>query len=102
MKKNGRRVSYTADMAKRSSASRSHTRSRPGRAPRVIILAAGLGARMRSTIPLVLHRVAGRTLIDTILDTAEALAPSRLVLLLGASRGQVEPTIEGRRISIGE
>src|SRR5215471_15630059 len=102
MTKNRRRVSYTAGMAKRRSASRSHARSRPNRTPRVIILAAGLGARMRSTIPLVLHRVAGRTLIDTVLDTAEALSPSRVVLLLGASRGQVEPTIEGRRVSIGE
>jgi bifunctional N-acetylglucosamine-1-phosphate-uridyltransferase/glucosamine-1-phosphate-acetyltransferase GlmU-like protein len=57
---------------------------------------------MRSTIPLVLHRVAGRTLIDTILDTAEALSPSEVVLLLVASRGQVEPTIGGRRVTIGE
>ena len=89
-------------MTKRRGASRSHSRPRPGRAPRVIILAAGLGARMRSTLPLVLHRIAGRTLIDTILDTAEALSPSQVVLLLGASRGQVEPTIEGRRVAIGE
>lgn len=57
---------------------------------------------MRSTIPLVLHRVAGRTLIETILDTAESLSPSQLVLLLGASRGQIEPAIGGRRVSIVE
>jgi bifunctional UDP-N-acetylglucosamine pyrophosphorylase/glucosamine-1-phosphate N-acetyltransferase len=57
---------------------------------------------MRSTLSLVLHRVAGRTLIDTILDTAEALSPSEVVLLLGASRGQVEPTIGGRRDTDGE
>ncbi|HEX7251939.1 MAG TPA: NTP transferase domain-containing protein, partial [Thermoanaerobaculia bacterium] len=102
MTKNRRPVSYTAGMANRRSASRSHARSRSDRAPRVVILAAGLGNRMRSTIPLVLHRVGGRTLIDTILDTAESLSPSQLVLVLGASRGQVEPAIGGRRVSIVE
>ena len=41
--------------------------------PEVIILAAGIGKRMRSGLPKVLHRLAGRPLLGHVLDTARAL-----------------------------
>lgn len=68
--------------------------------PRVVVLAAGIGSRMRSTLPKVLHRVGGRTLLDTVLDTAEALSPSRVVVVLGAARERVEETLAGRAVGV--
>lgn len=69
-------------------------------APQVIVLAAGVGSRMRSTIPKVLHRVGGRTLLDAVLDTAEAISPSRIVAVVGAGRESVEAALSGRNVTI--
>ena len=41
----------------------------------IVILAAGKGTRMKSDVPKVLHQIAGRALIDRVLDTAAALEP---------------------------
>src|SRR5687768_16227819 len=68
--------------------------------PRVVVLAAGIGSRMRSTLPKVLHRIGGRTLLDAVLDTATSVNPSRIVIVLGAGRERIEPTLAGRDVSI--
>src|SRR5262249_25676318 len=62
----------------------------------VVILAGGAGSRMRSTLPKVLHRVAGRSLIESVLDASEAVSAERIVAVLGASPRQVEPVVAGR------
>jgi bifunctional UDP-N-acetylglucosamine pyrophosphorylase/glucosamine-1-phosphate N-acetyltransferase len=49
----------------------------------VVVLAAGMGKRMRSDLPKVLHRLAGRPLIAHVLDTARSLSPSRIVVIHG-------------------
>jgi len=49
----------------------------------IVILAAGQGKRMRSPLPKVLHRLAGRPLIDHVLDTARALEPQRICVVYG-------------------
>src|SRR4051812_24401124 len=49
----------------------------------VLVLAAGKGKRMRSRRPKVLHRVLFRPMIDYVLDTAESLNPSSLVVVVG-------------------
>ncbi|HEY4229269.1 MAG TPA: bifunctional UDP-N-acetylglucosamine diphosphorylase/glucosamine-1-phosphate N-acetyltransferase GlmU [Thermoanaerobaculia bacterium] len=68
-------------------------------APRVIVLAAGLGSRMRSARPKVLHRVAGRTLLEAVLASAEGLRPERVVVVIGAGRESVAASLEGRPVS---
>lgn len=50
----------------------------------VVVLAAGRGTRMKNDRPKVLHELAGRTLIGHVLETAAALGPDRLVVVLGA------------------
>ncbi|MFN8483649.1 MAG: NTP transferase domain-containing protein [Anaerolineae bacterium] len=49
----------------------------------VVILAAGKGTRMRSQLPKVLHRVAGRPMLQHVLDTARVLSPAALAVVVG-------------------
>jgi len=50
----------------------------------VIVLAAGLGTRMKSEIPKVMHPVCGRPLLAYVLDAAAALDPAHVVVVTGA------------------
>jgi bifunctional UDP-N-acetylglucosamine pyrophosphorylase / glucosamine-1-phosphate N-acetyltransferase len=61
-----------------------------------IILAAGQGTRMKSPLPKVLHRVAGRTLVDGAIDAAEALGCGRIVVVVGAHSHEVGEHVRGR------
>ena len=49
----------------------------------VVILAAGQGKRMRSDLPKVLHRLAGRPLLDHVLGAAQALEPESICVVYG-------------------
>lgn len=49
----------------------------------VLILAAGLGTRMRSNLAKVLHRLDGRPLINHVCRTATALAPRKVYVVIG-------------------
>ena len=49
----------------------------------VIVLAAGKGTRMRSSLPKVLHNLGGRPLLQHVLQTALALEPSRIHVVSG-------------------
>jgi bifunctional UDP-N-acetylglucosamine pyrophosphorylase / glucosamine-1-phosphate N-acetyltransferase len=70
---------------------------KPGEAaPSAVILAAGVGSRMRSSVPKVLHRVAGRTLLEAVVDAAEGVGPSRILVVVGAGRERVESALGSR------
>jgi len=49
----------------------------------IIVLAAGLGKRMRSELPKVLHPLAGRPLLAHVLDAARALSPRKTIVVHG-------------------
>jgi len=49
----------------------------------VVVLAAGMGKRMRSDLPKVLHPLAGKPLLAHVLDCARSLAPNRIVVVYG-------------------
>jgi bifunctional UDP-N-acetylglucosamine pyrophosphorylase / glucosamine-1-phosphate N-acetyltransferase len=49
----------------------------------IVILAAGMGKRMHSALPKVLHPLAGRPLLSHVIDTARTLNPTRLVVVIG-------------------
>ncbi|RRN62806.1 bifunctional UDP-N-acetylglucosamine diphosphorylase/glucosamine-1-phosphate N-acetyltransferase GlmU [Caulobacter sp. 602-1] len=63
--------------------------SSPSRPRAAVILAAGQGTRMKSPTPKVLHKVAGRTLLDLAIDAAEGLNCQRIVVVVGAHSPQV-------------
>jgi len=57
-----------------------------GTQPVVVLLAAGLGQRMNSARPKVLHTVGGHTLLRHAVDAAEAVGPAELVVVVGFQR----------------
>jgi len=61
-----------------------------------VILAAGQGTRMKSPLPKVLHKVAGRTMLDAAIDAAEALGCARIVVVVGANSPAVSVRVAAR------
>jgi bifunctional UDP-N-acetylglucosamine pyrophosphorylase/glucosamine-1-phosphate N-acetyltransferase len=59
----------------------------------VVILAAGAGKRMRSALPKVLHPLAGRPLLSHVIDTARALSPTRIVVVVGHGAEAVQKAV---------
>lgn len=59
----------------------------------IVILAAGTGKRMRSALPKVLHRLAGRPLLAHVIDTARALEPARIVVVVGHGADAVREAV---------
>ncbi|MCC8364336.1 bifunctional UDP-N-acetylglucosamine diphosphorylase/glucosamine-1-phosphate N-acetyltransferase GlmU [Lysobacter sp. A6] len=55
----------------------------------VVILAAGEGKRMRSTLPKVLHRIAGRPMLAQVIASARALSPAGVHVVYGHGGDQV-------------
>jgi bifunctional UDP-N-acetylglucosamine pyrophosphorylase/glucosamine-1-phosphate N-acetyltransferase len=55
----------------------------------VVILAAGKGTRMRSDLPKVLHKAAGRTLLAHVLHSAAKAKPQRTVIISGPQMPEV-------------
>lgn len=68
--------------------------------PTVIILAAGLGTRMRSALPKALHPLGGKPLILHVLDAVMGLEPERTVLVLGHHATQVRQAVEGFNLEV--
>jgi bifunctional UDP-N-acetylglucosamine pyrophosphorylase/glucosamine-1-phosphate N-acetyltransferase len=61
----------------------------------IVIMAAGKGTRMKSDLPKVLHRLAGRPLLQHVLDTASDLGRARVIVITGHGADAVEDAIAG-------
>lgn len=59
----------------------------------VLVLAAGLGTRMRSDLAKVLHRLDGRPLINHVCRTATALAPETIYIVIGHQGDEVKTAV---------
>ena len=64
--------------------------SAPPAVAAVVVLAAGQGTRMRSSVPKVLHTLGGRSLLGHVLAAASAVTTTATVVVVGAGREQVE------------
>ncbi|QTF92808.1 NTP transferase domain-containing protein, partial [Halomonas sp. BM-2019] len=59
----------------------------------VVILAAGQGTRMRSTLPKVLHRLAGKPMVRHVIDTATRLEAERTHVVVGHGAERVREAL---------
>lgn len=64
-----------------------------------LILAAGEGKRMKSSLAKPLHRVCGRTMIDHVLGHVRALAPQAICVVLGVGREAIEQALSGESLT---
>ena len=71
----------------------------------VVILAAGLGKRMKSARPKVLHPVCGRPLLAWVIDQALSLSPERILVVVGHGHDEVERALQAdgqlARVTLG-
>jgi len=66
----------------------------------VIVLAAGKGTRMKSDLPKVLHRVAGRSLIEWVLAAAEPLGADETVVVIGHGADAVAGVLPSNAVTV--
>jgi bifunctional UDP-N-acetylglucosamine pyrophosphorylase/glucosamine-1-phosphate N-acetyltransferase len=64
----------------------------------IVIMAAGKGTRMKSALPKVLHQLAGRSLLQHVLQTAAGLGADRIVTITGHGAELVEAAVSGANL----
>ena len=59
----------------------------------VVILAAGKGTRMKSSLSKVMHKVAGRPIINWVIEAAAGLKPAKIMVVVGPDMEDVEAAV---------
>ena len=59
-----------------------------------LILAAGMGTRMKSKMPKVIHKVCGKELVRWVIDASRAAGADEVVAVIGHKAEMVRPVIE--------
>lgn len=67
----------------------------------IVIMAAGLGTRMRSERAKVLHSLGGQSLVSHVLRAAAALSPDRIVVVVGHQADDVESVARATAAQVG-
>ena len=71
-----------------------------------VVMAGGLGTRMRSAVPKHLHPILGRRMVDWVLEAARPLEPARLLVIASpATReefGEIEVAVQERALGTGD
>ncbi|GGJ94794.1 bifunctional UDP-N-acetylglucosamine diphosphorylase/glucosamine-1-phosphate N-acetyltransferase GlmU [Pseudomonas matsuisoli] len=65
----------------------------------IVILAAGQGTRMRSSLPKVLHPVAGKAMLSHVLDCGRSLEPMSLQVVIGHGAEKVRERLQGADVN---
>ncbi|MCA6080134.1 MAG: bifunctional UDP-N-acetylglucosamine diphosphorylase/glucosamine-1-phosphate N-acetyltransferase GlmU [Endomicrobium sp.] len=65
-----------------------------------VILAAGSGTRMKSSLPKVMHSLSGKPLIKWVIDSVSALKPDNIILVLGHGAELVKKSLSENNIKI--
>jgi bifunctional UDP-N-acetylglucosamine pyrophosphorylase/glucosamine-1-phosphate N-acetyltransferase len=60
----------------------------------VVILAAGLGKRMKSQTPKVLHEALGKPMVQHVIDAVKALKPAKTIVVIGNGAEEVRKRID--------
>ena len=64
----------------------------------IVIMAAGKGTRMKSALPKVLHKLAGRSLLQHVLQTAAGLGADGIVTITGHGAEAVEAAVSAPKL----
>jgi bifunctional UDP-N-acetylglucosamine pyrophosphorylase/glucosamine-1-phosphate N-acetyltransferase len=59
----------------------------------VVVLAAGMGTRMRSALPKVMHKVAGKPMVNHVIDTAAKLDAGKTMIVVGPDMPKLIATV---------
>jgi len=65
----------------------------------VVVLAAGQGTRMKSDLPKVLHRIAGKPMLSHVVSVAEALHAASIQVVYGHGGEKVQQALSGLDLS---
>ncbi len=68
----------------------------------VVILAAGKGTRMKSALPKVLHPIAGKSMLEHVLDCAETLKPQNQIIVYGHEGRLVQRQLVSKKVDWAE
>jgi bifunctional UDP-N-acetylglucosamine pyrophosphorylase / glucosamine-1-phosphate N-acetyltransferase len=66
----------------------------------VIVLAAGMGTRMKSSLPKVMHPLAGRPMVGHLIDTVSGLGPDKMVVVVGPGMEQVAQAVGNAHVVV--
>lgn len=64
----------------------------------IIILAAGKGTRMNSSKPKVIHQLAGKAMLQHVVDTSRELDPDQIIVVIGHESQQVVTALKDQKI----
>jgi bifunctional UDP-N-acetylglucosamine pyrophosphorylase/glucosamine-1-phosphate N-acetyltransferase len=64
----------------------------------IVILAAGKGTRMQSQTPKVLHTLAGKPMVQHVMDTASGLQPDRTHVVIGHGAEQLRKALADKAV----
>jgi bifunctional UDP-N-acetylglucosamine pyrophosphorylase/glucosamine-1-phosphate N-acetyltransferase len=71
-----------------------------------VVMAGGLGTRMRSVVPKHLHPILGRRMVDWVLEAARPLSPARVIVVASPETrgefGEVEVAVQERALGTGD
>jgi bifunctional UDP-N-acetylglucosamine pyrophosphorylase / glucosamine-1-phosphate N-acetyltransferase len=65
----------------------------------IVVMAAGKGTRMKSSLPKVLHKLAGCSLLQHVLNTAASLGAGRIIAITGHGAEVVEAAVQAPNLS---
>jgi bifunctional UDP-N-acetylglucosamine pyrophosphorylase/glucosamine-1-phosphate N-acetyltransferase len=65
----------------------------------VVVLAAGKGTRMKSSLPKVLHPIGGKPMVQHIVDTVNKLGATNIHLVYGHAREQLQSQLSHNELS---
>lgn len=68
----------------------------------IVILAAGKGTRMKSALPKVMHRIAGRPMIGWLIEVAESLSPEKIIVVTAPGMDDVAAAVAPHQVAIQE
>ena len=63
----------------------------------VAILAAGKGTRMESSLPKVLHKISGKSLLQRVIDSCLELDPDKVFVITGHKSKEVKESIPNNK-----